>query len=61
MQPENSVSLTLHDLVVLKQFLEKGFRESFFNGQEMHGAVVIREKISSIIQEALVLAEKSKK
>jgi len=46
-------TLTFQDLVILKQFLEKGFRENFFNNQEKGGAVHLQTKLSNIIQEVL--------
>jgi len=45
--------LTLQDLIVLKQFIEKGFREKFFNSQEMNYMTALREKISDNIQKIL--------
>lgn len=42
-------SLTFQDLVILKQFLEKGVREDFFNRQELTGVEIELNKLTNII------------
>lgn len=46
-------SLNFQDLVILKQFLEKGFRQNFFNVQEINGARLEHLKLSNIIQDII--------
>lgn len=46
-------TLTFHDLVILKQFLEKGVREDFFNRQELTGVEIELNKLSNIITKVL--------
>ena len=46
-------TLTLQDLVVLKQFLEKGVREDFFTKQEISGVEIELNKLTNIINEVL--------
>ena len=42
--------LSLQDLMVLKQFLEKGFREeSFFMKTEKQGLLILHQKLDNII------------
>ena len=53
MSDNNANTLTFQDLVILKQFLEKGFRENFFSQQELNGAKHEHTKLSNIIQEVL--------
>lgn len=52
----NEDTLNFHDLVILKQFIEKGFRENLFNSREMPGAKLEHTKLSNII---LQVTEKS--
>lgn len=51
-QTEQS-SLTLTDIVVLRQFIEKGFRENLFLLQEQEAVNIIRIKLNNIIQDVL--------
>lgn len=51
-QTEQS-SLTLTDIVVLRQFIEKGFRENLFLLQEQEAVNRIRIKLNNIIQDVL--------
>lgn len=46
-------AINFQDLVILKQFLEKGFRENFFNSQEMGGAKMEHSKLTNIISQVL--------
>ena len=41
------------DVVFMKQFLEKGFREGFFNQQELPMAKMTHTKLSLMITEVL--------
>ena len=42
--------LSLQDLMVLKQFLEKGFREEgFFFETEKQGLLILHQKLNNII------------
>ena len=50
----NNKTLNLQDLIILKQFLEKGFRENFFTKQENAGAKHEHNKLNNIIREVLV-------
>jgi hypothetical protein len=52
-QNNNMDTMTFQDLVILKQFLEKGFRENFFSEQEIPGAKYEHEKLSNIIKQVL--------
>lgn len=36
-------SLNFQDLVILKQFIEKGFRENFFNNHQKEGALIVHK------------------
>ena len=53
MGEETDGTLTFQDLVILKQFLEKGFRQNFFSQQEIPGAKHEHTKLSNIIQQVL--------
>jgi len=53
MNDTNGNSLTFQDLVVLKQFIEKGCRDNFFNTHEREPMKQIGQKISNIIQEVM--------
>ena len=52
-QNEKMSILTFQDLVVLKQFLEKGFRENFFSQQEIPGAELELQKLETIINQVI--------
>jgi hypothetical protein len=43
--------LTLQDLIILRQMIEKGFRIDFFNTIEIPNVKMIHEKLSIIIQQ----------
>lgn len=43
--------LTLHDLIILRQMIEKGFRANFFNTNETTNVKILHEKLSVIIQQ----------
>jgi len=50
---EEMSTINFQDLVILKQFLEKGFRENFFNKQEIGGARMEHAKLTIIISHIL--------
>lgn len=52
-QSEDMNSLSFQDLVILKQFLEKGFRENLFTKQEIPGMTLQMTKLTNIIQGVL--------
>lgn len=54
---ENTDNLNFKDLMVLKQMLEKGFRENFFSEQEIKIAEYEHKKLSIIIDNFLELAK----
>ena len=54
---ENIDSLYFKDLMILKQILEKGFREKFFSEQEIKTAEYEHKKLSIIIDNFLELAK----
>ena len=54
---ENIDSLNFKDLMILKQILEKGFREKFFSEQEIKTAEYEHKKLSIIIDNFLELAK----
>jgi hypothetical protein len=60
MSSEETV-ITFKDLVILKQFLEKGFREDFFSQQEILGAKHEHTKLSNIIKENLIKNQEKEK
>lgn len=53
---ENTDNLNFKDLLILKQMLEKGFRENFFSDQEIKTAEYEHKKLS-IIDNFLELAK----
>jgi len=44
-------TLFFKDLVILKQFIEKGNRENFFNSQEKNYANILHNKLKNIISD----------
>lgn len=50
---EDMNSLSFQDIVILKQFIEKGFRENFFTKQEIPGMTIQLTKLTNIIQSVL--------
>lgn len=52
-------TLDFKDILIIKQFFEKGFRQGFFNQQEIHQASVIHDKISVIIADNMKAANES--
>lgn len=59
LKTENMHSLYFQDLVVLRQFLEKGFRQNFFQNNEEKAANDLHKKINNIICD--IMAEKKDK
>jgi len=53
-------ALNFQDLVILKQFIEKGFRENLFNNHEKEGSLIIHKKLSNIINQVIIKADESK-
>jgi len=53
-------SLNFQDLVILKQFIEKGFRENLFNNHEKEGTLIVHKKLSNIINQVITKANESK-
>ncbi len=53
MSSNDTNTLDFQDLVILKQFLEKGFRENLFSQQEIHGAKHEHSKLVKIISDVL--------
>ena len=47
----NMRSLTLTDVIVLKNFLEKGRRECIFSSQEFPSIEIIHTKLGNIIED----------
>ncbi len=57
--PETDMNnLTIRDIYIIKQFLEKGTRNKLFSEQEQFTVNVIHTKVENIIQEALNEKEK---
>ena len=54
---ENIDNLNFKDLMILKQILEKGFREKFFSEQEIKIAEYEHKKLSIIIDNFLELSK----
>ena len=54
-------TLNFQDLVILKQFIEKGFRENFFSQQEQQGASMELKKLQNIIQQVMDRNKKDNK
>lgn len=54
---ENTDNLNFKDLLILKQMLEKGFRENFFSNQEIKTVEYEHKKLSIIIDNFLELAK----
>lgn len=52
-------NLYFQDLVILKHFMEKAFREDFFNYQEINGMEIIHQKLENIIQQAIANNKKA--
>ena len=50
--------LSLQDLMVLKQFLEKGFREEFFSEPEKQGLLILHQKLGNIITDVIEMMNK---
>lgn len=46
------VALGLRDLVIIKSFIEKGFRENLFNQQEIQVVEQVYEKLVIILEDA---------
>lgn len=60
MSTENDMSsLNFQDLVILKQFIEKGFRENMFNNHEKKGVSIILEKLGNTINHIITKANES--
>jgi len=49
--PGNANTLSIRDLLILKNFLEKGTRENLFLEAEKYSVMVLRTKIINIINE----------
>jgi hypothetical protein len=50
---DDDILLNFQDLVAIKNFLEKGFREKFFTYQELPGATHTHTKLTKIIKHIL--------
>lgn len=48
---DNRNVLNFQDIIILKQYIEKGFRENFFITQEIGAIKLIHDKLSNIIQQ----------
>ena len=60
MSTENDMSsLNFQDLVILKQFIEKGFRENMFNNHEKKGVSILHEKLGNTINHIITKANES--
>jgi hypothetical protein len=46
-------NLYFQDIVVIKHFIEKAFREKFFHDQEIKGMEKIHQKLENIIGQAI--------
>ena len=46
-------NLYFQDLVILKHFMEKAFRENFFNKQELTGSQALHQKLENILQKVI--------
>ena len=51
MSENNSNTLSFKDIIIIKQFIEKGLRENFFSEQENDIMMVQQQKLSNIVQE----------
>ena len=56
---QNELSLHPKDLIILRQFLEKGFRENFFTYQEVDWAKYMHRKLDAIIKDIVRQSGKS--
>lgn len=57
-EPQNSPemnTLTFQDLVILKQFIEKGMRSAVFMDQEKNALKILHKKIDNILLHAIEL------
>lgn len=61
-QPDPNSTLTLQEVVCLKQFLEKGIRtDNFFFDSEKKVAIFIQKKLENIITETMKLINEDNK
>lgn len=59
--PDNDMhSLYFQDLVILRQFIEKGFRENLFTPDEEVAAEKLRKKLCQIITDVMEREKKKK-